>query len=446
MRLGASLKSVAEAPRPESLDTFRKNLPEHWVQEALEATGTATVRRRRIPAPQVVWLVLGMALFRDRSIVDVAASLDLVLPGSAGPLIASNALVSARSRLGSEPIKWIFETSATNWAHASAARHAWRGLRLFGADGTTMRVPDSPENRAHFGAPNGGRNGSGYPQLRLVGLFALRSHLLLRAAFGPYKPGESTYARELWSALPDHSLCIVDRNFLAAPTLIPLARDGTDRHWLTRAKKSTVWRVIEELGKDDYLVEMNVSREARTKDPSLPKTWTVRAIRYQRKGFQPQWLLTSLLDATAYPAAEVVDLYHERWEVELAFDEIKTEILDREEAIRSKSRERVEQEVWGILLAFNLVRLEMERVADEAGVAPTRISFVSSLHLIRDECIWSASSSPGAIPRHLRALRANIARYILPPRRSERLYPRAVKIKMSGYPRKRPADSGGHAK
>lgn len=125
------------------------------------------------------------------------------------------------------------------------------------------------------------------------------------------------------------------------------------------------------------------------------------------------------------------------WVIELGYDEIKTEILDREESIRSKSPIAVSQEIWGILLAYNLARLEMERVADEAGVEPTRISFVTALHLVCDEWLWCALASPGAIPKHLRNLRAKLARLILPARRA-RTYPRAVKIKMSSYPRKRP--------
>lgn len=440
MRLRTALENVAAAPRPASLDTFRRDVDPAWVQEALEATGTASVRRRRMPAEQVLWLVVGMALFRDRSIVEVVDSLDLALPGSRGLTVASSAVSQARTRLGGEPVKWLFETTAARWAHASADRHRWRGLALYGADGTTLCVPDSPENRRYFGAPPGGRRPAGaYPQLRLVGLFALRAHLLLRVSFGPYSGGEPTYARNLWSGLPDHSLCVVDRGYLSANTLVPLAREGTQRHWLTRAKKNTAWRVLKHLGRGDDLVEMKVSPQARTKDPSLPETWEARAIRYQRAGFRPQWLLTSLLDPGDYPAQEIVALYHDRWEVELAYDEVKTEMLDREEAIRSKSPWRVEQEVWGIVLAYNLVRLEMERVAEEAGVEPTRISFVLSLHLVRDECIWSASASPGAIPRHLRALRAALARFILPPRRSQRSYPRAVKIKMSSYPCKKPS-------
>ena len=131
-------------------------------------------------------------------------------------------------------------------------------------------------------------------------------------------------------------------------------------------------------------------------------------------------------------------LYHERWEIELGYDELKTEMLDREEALRSKSPVAVAQELWGVLLAYNLVRLEMERVAEEAGVEPTRISFVAAYHLVCDEWMWCAVASPGAIPRHLRNLRAKLARLVLPTRR-QRTYPRAVKVKMSSYLVKRPA-------
>lgn len=447
MRLRNALLCVAQAPRPHTFERFQSRIDPTWIHEALEATGTASVRRRRLPAEQVIWLVLGMALFRDRAIVEVAQSLHLTLPGRRGPAVAPSAVAQARARLGEEPMEWLFDTCARHWAHASADAHRWRGLALYGVDGTTLRVPDSPENREHFGsAGHGPRGPSAYPQLRLVVLSALRSHLLAAASFGPYSVGEGTYARSLWGKLPDESLCVVDRNFFAADVLLPLSREGRARHWLLRAKKNVKWRVLECLGKDDYLVEMRVSWQARQKDPTLPKRWEARAIRYQRRGFQPQWLLTSLLDAKAYPAIEIATLYHERWEIELGYDEIKTEMLDREEAIRSKSPERIRQEVWGILLAYNLVRLEMERVAQEAGVEPSRISFVTSLHFICDEWIWSASASPGAIPGHLRDLRATLRRFILPPRRPERRYPRAVKIKMSSYPCKQRLPRPGTAK
>jgi len=338
-------------------------------------------------------------------------------------------------------MEWLFGRTAQAWAHDSADRHRWRGLALYGVDGTTLRVPDSEDNRTEFGLASGGHRGnSGFPLVRLVALMVLRSHLLAAVRFGAYAKGEHAYATDLWPGVPDDSLTIVDRGFVAAGVLVPLHRDGTNRHWLTRAKKNLRWRTVERLGRHDELVEMKVSAQARKQDPTLPKTWIARAIRYHRRGYRPQVLLTSLLNPVAYPAGEIVGLYHERWELELGYDEIKTEMLEREETLRSRSPSAVRQEIWGVLIAYNLVRLEMEGVADEAHVEPTRISFVVALRLICDEWSWCAIAAPGAIPRHLEDLRASLARFILPPRRSQRSYPRAVKIKMSNYAKKRRPD------
>ena len=423
-----------------AFDRLRESIDPAWIDKALEATGTATLRRRRLPAEQVIWLVLGMAIYRGRPIDELVERLDLVLPGSGSGSMARSAVAQARARLGDEPLKWLFERCARKWAHESARRHEWRGLALYGVDGTTLRVPDSPENRAFFGSQSAGANRgvSGYPLARVVTLMALRSHLLAGAALGPYGD-ERPYARELWPLLPDDSLAFVDRNFLAAGILIPITTSGQGRHWLTRATKRTRWNVIRKLGTADDLVEVEVSREARRQECSLPRTWPMRAIRYRRRGFRPQTLLTSLTDAQRYPAAEIVALYHERWELELGFDEVKTDMLERQEAIRSKTPKGVMQELWAIGLAYNLVRLEMERIADEAAVPPCRISFIMSLRIIRDEWMWAAASrSPAAIPANLRRLREEVLRFVLPPRRSDRLYPRAVKIKMSNSARKRP--------
>ena len=429
------MPSVDETP----FRRFQESIDPEWIDAALEATGTATLRRRRLPAEQVVWLVLGMALYRHRPIDDLVGRLDLVLPGSGASSVAKSAVAQARARLGSEPLKWLFERCSQKWAHESARRHAWRGLSLYGVDGTTVRVPDSQENRDHFGGQRGRDSGfSGYPLVRVVTLMALRSHLIAAAAFGPWGD-ERPYARQLWSQVPNDALAIVDRNFLAANILIPLASHGNNRHWLTRATTRTTWQVVKKLGRGDDLVELETSREARKQNPELPKTWRMRAITYRRRGFRPQTLLTSLLDPKAFPADELRELYHERGELELGFDEVKTDLLERQEAIRSKTPKGVMQELWAVGLAYNLVRLEMERTAKEADVPPSRISFVVSLRMIRDEWLWAAATnSPGAIPKNLRRLRDELKRFILPPRRSTRVFPRAVKIKMSNYDRKRP--------
>lgn len=427
-----------------TFEKFKDSIDPAWVEEALVATGTASIRRRRLPAEQALWLVLGMALFRDMPISMVVEHLQLTLPGSGLRKIAPSAVVQARSRLGDEPLRWLFERCANEWAFSSARELAWRGLALFGIDATTVTVQDSPDNRDTFGGQRG-RHGdfSGYPQMRATTLMALRSHLLAAVNFGAYELGELTLAKGLFEQLPENSLVIVDRGFSYPAMLTPVEKMGGNRQWLTRARKSQSWTVVERLGKGDCIVELRLGRETRRRNPDLPEVWRARAVEYKRKGFRAQTLLTSLLDAKKYPSKELVALYHERWEIELGFDEVKTEMLERQETIRSKTPIGVRQEFWGIALAYNLVRLEMQRAAALAGVPPTRLSFVNSLRAVRYWLVHFALLSPGNLPVTLQRMHEEIAGYVLPPRRSDRWYPRAVKIKMSGYDRKRtPATEG----
>jgi hypothetical protein len=440
---------------PEAFPNLIRHLDPAWIEEALLATGTATVRRRRLPAERTVWLMLGMALLRDLPITEVARKLELALPALDGTrTVASSALTQARGRLGDEPMEWLFLRSSEQWAGASADKDRWRDLALYAVDGSTLRVADSVENRDHFGSATtgphqGGRDErlSGYPLMKLVVLMAPRSHLLAAAIFGPYGTDERVYAQSLWDTVPDRSLVLVDRAYLDANVLVPLISNGVERHWMTRAKSNTKFKSIRRLGPGDELVEFVVSSEARRKNPSLPTHFDARAIRYQRKGFQPQLLLTSLVDEKRYPAVELRGLYHERWEIELGFGEIKTDMLERLETIRSKSPESVAQEMWGLLIAYNLVRLEMERIAGELKVAPTRISFVAALRYFVEQWIWATETqTPGAIPQRLSTMRDRLRRFLLPPRRPERIFPRAVKIKMSNYARKVPVKSSSRSR
>lgn len=444
MHLAKSLTLAATLASPLSFRKFHRYLPPEWVNNALESTGTATIRERRLPAERVVWLIIAMGLFRDRPIVDLVDQLGIALPKSNSLSVASSAVTQARYRIGEKPLEYLFRKSAEKWSAQSAGRHLFRGLSLYGMDGSLLRIPDSARNREHFGGPTGGkvRGVGAYPMVRLVALMALRSHVVGAARLTPYKVAEMTSAKEMCPSIPDDSLTIFDRGFLGAGLLIPMARDKRNRHWLTRAKSTTKWTVEKKLGSGDDLVSMKVSDQARKADESLPARWLVRAIRYQRPGYGPQMLLTSLLDPKKYPPEELRELYHERWELELGFDEVKTEMLDREEAIRSQLPAGVNQEIWGLLLAYNLVRLEIESIADEEKIPPIRISFAGVFREIRDEVNWLDGIRPSVIVDRLRKMRARIKRrHILPPRRHERKYPRAVKVKISSYPKKRPPPS-----
>lgn len=422
------------------LERLANAVPLEYVNAALRATGTASMRKRKLPAEQVLFAVLGMALFRDMSIPAVVHHLGLVLPGKDGETtLAPSAIAEARERLGPEPLVWLLRACGERWWAESQELGfgKWRSFNLLGMDGTEFHVPDSTENRAYFGGHHNGKSESGYPLCRMVALFGLATHTVLDAEAGPHSKSEITLSKPLWARVPDNSIVIVDRLYRASNLLVPL-QQRNNVHFLTRAPDKRNWKVIEELGPGDQVVEVEIGRDIRKDNPELPPTWRFRVIEYQRKGFRPGALCTSLLDPVEYPAGELRVLYHERWDIELAYDELKTEMLQREECLRSQDPARVRQELWGLLLAFNLVRSEMTRIAVDAKVAPTRISFVAAYQTMKLLWLTLPLLAPGRVPEVLRRMRADIQRFVLPPRRSARSYPRAVKLQTRKYDKKRP--------
>jgi hypothetical protein len=357
--------------------------------------------------------------------------------------VARSSVSEARERLGWEPLEFIFEASGAAWCDEADEEFVWRGLSVYGTDGTTLRVADSEENVEAFGLPDSGDRGRAcYPQIRLVALLGLHSRVCRAARFGPYSGkgnGELSLAKQLWDDVPDHSLLVADKNFAAYGLLYRLQHDEhgaayDERHWLTRPKSNAKTKTVEVLPDGTELVELRMSPESRKQDPTLPEKMTARLITAQVKGFRPWKLLTSLVDHERFPAHEIAQRYHERWECELGYDELKTDLLDRRESLRSKKPDLVRQEVWGVLIAYNLIRRQMARVAEHTKVSPARISFRNTMHFVRAFCLVEAwSSAPGNVPKRLDELLDNLALFVLPERRTERRYPRQVKIKMSKF-------------
>jgi hypothetical protein len=414
-----------------NVSRFASSLRPEWIEECLRSSGVATMRTRKLPAEKTIWLILGMALFGDRSILHVVEHLKLVFNG----VIASSAISQARARLTEAPIKWLFCRVAETWSSSHETK--WRGLGLYGLDGSHQRVADSKEVSEHFGRP-AGRAEAGYPQLRFVALMNLTTRLLAGVSIGKWSQGEVTLASELWDHVPDDSLTIVDRGFLAFHIILYVLSNGTNRHFLCRAKSNTKYTIQQVLGDGSALVVLNAPKaiEPFLYEKSMRQI-IMRAISYQHDGGIPSVLLTSLLDAKKYPASELVTLYHKRWELEIAFDEIKTHLLDRKEALRSQTVDGVLQEFWGILLTYNLIRREMHLVAQKKQLPADRMSFTSALHLVQRFFMFAQTSSPGNLPRELAQLDEELGRsFVLPERRTKRRNPRQVKIKMSQYPKK----------
>lgn len=435
------LPEVAELT-PQSFACLCAAFREEWIEQALSKVAggaQAKVRKRKLPARLVLWLVIGMALLRDRAIEAVAAHLELVL-GEPGEQFSKGSLPPARARLGAEPLEYLFNVSAQHWALPAAEQDwNWRGLSVWAADGTCFNVPDTEANAAAFERPKNGTTAGPFPQIRAVMLLNARSRIALGLQVGGYQEGELSLIQPLWERLPDNSLVLLDRGLHSWWEYSALSRKGSNRHWLTRPKKSLVCSVIKNLGQGDDLVEVKLSDKARRKRyPDAPQTMVMRRVQIPRKGFRPAEVLTSLIDHEKYPAEELVEMYVERWEIELAYDEVKTHMLDSSVTLRSKTPQGVRQEIYGIGIAYNLVRQELAKVAHENKREPRQISFRNGLLLIRNFLVTAAQVNPGTLPKHIARLERDLALLFLPDRRGDRRYPRRRKFKDTRYPAKKP--------
>jgi hypothetical protein len=426
-----------DVPRsPPDWRRLGQHLPFEWIEEALEFKGKASIRHRRLPAQQVVWLVIALALYRHLSIKEVLDDLDLALVDSKDRCATASAACQARQRLGAEPLQWLFERSAKAWHDQDSANHLFLGLNLFAVDGTTLRLADSAANREHFGGQSyaQGKQAS-YPQTRGVTLTTVPTHLVLDARFGPYKTHETCLVRDLLPSVPDNSLTVFDRGFLSAQLLCNLTNNGVQRHFLIPAKSSTKWTLISGTA-DDGIVEMKVSDALMSRDATLNATWRARAIRIPTKG-ELKYLLTSLTDQRAFPAAALVACYWRRWEIETSFREIKQSMLGSAHTLRSMTVDGVTQEIWGALIAYNLLRTEIAKAALEAKCEPTDISFTLALRTIQYELyIAAATQAQGKLPAGLQRLRKRLVQD-LKEFRPDRKSPRVVKAKAQRYPEKR---------
>ena len=414
-----------------------EHLPFEWVEAALAACDKASIRQRRLPAEQVVWLVIGLAIYRYKSVKEIVDSLDLALSTPDDRCITSSATTQARQRVGAEPLQWLFENSARRWIEQDQDKFLFHGLHLLAMDGTTLRLADSPENRKHFGAQVYAKNAvSSHPQARGVTLMMVATQLVRDARFGSYKSSEITFAHDLLPSVVDDSLTIVDRGYLSAELLVNLVRGGSNRHFLIPAKSNTTWTLIEGTV-DDGLVEMTVSVPARKKDPSLPKMWRARALRIVDHKGNASYLLTSLLDQDVFPAAELIACYTHRWRIETSYRELKHTMMGAELALRSMTVKGTEQEIWGALIAYNLIRIEIAKAAIEAKCAPTDVSFKLALLTIQTELMMiGPATAQGKIPAILKRLRERLVGE-LKVHRPGRKFERVVKAVAQRYPERR---------
>lgn len=413
------------------------------MDQILHETGAREKRKRMLPARIVVFLVIAMTLFAKKSIPEVLNILveGLRIQGAyllGACLPVKSALAQARQRLGVKPLVELFRTLAHPMARPDQAWAFYKGLRLVALDGTKLDIPDTPENERFFGRPGAGRGKAAWPVASLIALIEIGTRITVDAFVGPYRTSEQSAAIRLVRSLTSGMLLLWDRAFVGYELWAEVLKRGS--HLLGRLKSNRIFRPIQSLSDGSFLAKIYPSPEARRKDEG--GIW-VRIIEYtithpSLPGFgEKHRLITSLLDHELYPAKELIVLYHERWEIEIEYDEIKTHLINRTPVLRSKTPLGVLQEIYGLLIAHMAVRALMAEAASKWDLDPDRISFTGALQVISRAIPRMQAARTELLPVFYEMMLDEIASQINPPRRN-RINPRVIKQKMSKFGCKRP--------
>jgi hypothetical protein len=372
------------------------------VQEILAQTGKASQRQRDLPAQVMVYYAIAMALYLQSSCREVLRCLLEGVRWLAGPeariKVAGRAgIAQARARLGSEPVKQLHDQVVRPIAVREAGRTtsgAWyRHWHVNSIDGSTMEVADTPENVAAFGKPKASRGQSAYPQLRFVSLVENGTHVLYGTQMAGYQTSEAALCEPLLPHLQRGMLVAADRNFFSYARWRTARATGADLLW--RAKQNLILPCRQRFDDGSYLSKTYPSEKDRRHDTN---GIAVRVIEYTLPGVpaaEPFYrLLTTILDPEKAPAAELAALYHDRWEIENAFDELKTHLRGRQIVLRSKTPDLVKQEFFGLLMAHFAVRGLMHEAAVKANADPDRLSFIHAVRVIRRKMAAFVALSP----------------------------------------------------
>jgi hypothetical protein len=380
-----------------SLGVITKTFPMKRVRSVLASTGKASLRQRDLPAHVVVYYVIALALYMRASYREVLRCLMegiewLLDPSVAVRVAGKSGISQARTRLGWEPLRQLHDAVVKPIA-VPATRGAWyRGWRLVSLDGSTLDIADEDANAAAFGRPGSSRGGSACPQIRFVSLVENGTHVLFASQMAGYETGEIRLARAVLPGLRKGMLCLADREFFGFE-FWGLAREGgADLLW--RIKKNMRLAREQCLPDGSYISHIYPSgRDWRRETKGVQ----VRVIDYRLEGVadsEPIYrLITTILASDAAPAKDLAALYHERWEIETALDELKTHLRGARIVLRSKTPDLVRQEFYGLMMAHFAIRTLMHEAAISIDEDPDSLSFIHAVRVVRRKL-----PSYGAIP------------------------------------------------
>jgi hypothetical protein len=426
------VRVVAGGPfAPGHIGELTQIVPFEMVDAALAETGAIQRRLRELPSRVVVYLLLAGCLFADMGYRQVWARLVSGLSGIAVADPGSSALAQARRRVGVAPLRRLFELSAG----PAPGTPRWRGLLVCAVDGTTMFAPDSKANLAEYGRHSGGHAEAGYPMLRLLAVVACGTRTVLDVVFGPTGIGETTYMPRLLGCLREGMLLLADRGFDSGELVTAVA--ATKAELVFRFRKNRALPVLRYLPDGSWLSPVG-GVVARVIAAEITVTTADAPPRRER-----YLLVTTLTDYHRHPATELIELYHQRWEIETAYLELKSSILGGR-VLRARTPAGVTQEVYALLVTYQALRTA---IADTAlvtpGMTPDRGSFTTALRQARDQLGHAAGVIAETTIDLIGAIGRAVLADLLPARRS-RTSPRVVKRAISKHRAKGTIDRTSH--
>lgn len=430
-----------------SVGVLSRVFPLWRVEEAVEAAGRRERRHRALPASVVTYFAVALGLYAEESYEDIMERLTEGLSWASGweeryRMPSKSAIFQARDRLGAEPVKRLFEAAAKPLGAAGDSEVFLAGRRMVAIDGTGLDVADTAANDEYFGRPSSSRGQqAAFPMAHLLALAECGTHAIFAARIGAWSDSERTLAAGLYQELDSSMLLIADRGFFSYTAWRQASGTGAELLWRIRTDKAAPKpQFLEELADGSWLAHLQQthSAAARRAEPLL-----VRVIDHQiddgRQNPETYRLFTTITDPAEATAAQLAEAYTQRWEIESAFDELKTHQRGPKAMLRSKSLALVEQEIWGHLCCHYAIRAIMQAGAEYGGRDPDRVSFTASLRSIRSTLAQAGDFPPhpsSEQPRFLALLRRILHR--LNPERRRRSNPRVVKRKISGWLLKRP--------
>jgi hypothetical protein len=414
---------------PGHLGELTQHLPFEMVDEALRATRTVQSRLRDLPSRVVVYLLLAACLFPEVGYLGVWRKLTAALADLPTATPTASALAQARRRVGPAPLRWLFDLLRGPVVAPGQRGTWWRGLLVCAIDGTTLTVPDSPRMLTRFTKQRGNHGGTGYPQIRLVALLACGTRTVIDAVFGPTTTGETGYAPRLLPSLKAGMILLADRNFGAKDLIGDIAATGADV--LVRLKGGRVMATLARHPDGSYLSMLGTLR-VRVIECEI----TIATTAGRRTGVYR--LATTLTDYHQYPAGELIRLYHQRWEIETAYLELKSSILGGR-VLRARTPTGIEQEIYALLVVYHLLRTAMADATNtRPDTDPDRASFTIAWQTARDQLLQAANVFASTIIDLVGTIGRHVLASLLPARRL-RVCPRIVKRAISKYQARGPA-------